>query len=158
MNMRVLKKSRRRPKPGDIFIFQMPDKLYRYGRVIRVDATIGGFPGCTLLYIYSVTSETKMPVPVLKRDELLLPPKGTNRQPWLKGYFETLEYRQLELDELLPAHCFWDPVYERYVDADGQQLDRRCEPCGFDALSSYRTIDDDVSKALGIPLAPDRAV
>lgn len=155
VNMRVLTKSRKRPKPGDIFVFQMPDGLFRYGRVIRTDAVIGGFPNCTLIYIYSATSATKLPVPRLTREQLLIPPIGTNRQPWLRGYFEMIGHAQLRPEDVLEVHCFLDPVWKRYVDADGRVLPEKHEPCGFDGLHSYRTIDDDVSRALGIALAPD---
>ena len=155
VNMRVLTKSRKRPKPGDIFVFQMPDGLFRYGRVIRTDAVIGGFPNCTLIYIYSATSATKLPVPKLTKEQLLVPPIGTNRQPWLRGYFETIECRPFDHDDVLKTHCFESPTFKKYFDDQGRTLDDRCEPCGTYALDSYRTIDDAVSRALGIALAPD---
>ena len=35
MNLRVLKKSRHIPQAGDIFVMQLPDTHYLFGRVIN---------------------------------------------------------------------------------------------------------------------------
>jgi len=153
--MRVLEKSRKKVRPGDIFAFQMPDGLFRFGRVIRTDATVGGFPNCVLIYVYRPAQMTKLPIPPLRKSELLVAPLATNRQPWLKGYFQTMERGELNQHDILECHCFWDPARLRYVNDDGRVLAERIEPCGFDGLGSYRTIDDEISKALGIALAPD---
>lgn len=155
MNMKVLNPSRQKPKAGDIFVLQMPDGLYRYGRVITTDVNIGGFTGCTLVYIYRVTRPTKVPIPELRLDDLLIPPKCTNRLPWARGYFETIEHRPLDPTDVPPVLCFWSPVHDRYMDADGKYLPRRTEPCGLYALGSFRTIDADISRAIGITPAPD---
>ena len=155
MNMQVLEKSRRRPLPGDIFVYKMPDDRFRFGRVVRMDAVIGAFQGCTMVYLYRPSSPSPLPVPVLRPTELIVPPEITNLQPWLRGYFQTVEHRQLTQEDMLPVDCFYSPTFRRYYDADDNILPERSEPCGIHALSSYRTIDDAISEALGIPLAPD---
>jgi hypothetical protein len=154
MNMRVLKKSRKAPKPGDIFVFQARDGEYGFGRVISTTADAGFFADCNLIYIYRCFSDTRDVVPSLKKDGQLLPPLMTNRLPWSRGYFETVANVPLTKDEALPQHCFKD-IRGRYFDEHRRLLRRRSEPCGDAGLHSFRTIDDAVSKALGIPLAPD---
>lgn len=146
--MRVLNKSRKKLQPGDIFVFQMPDDFYRYGRVIRTDAIGGGFPDCNLIYLYAVATSTKLPVPALSTGSLLIPPELTNTLPWVRGYFENIEHRPLLKNDTLLVHCFWDDPFERYVDEYRNVLDRRHEPCGFYGLASYAGIDQAVSKAL----------
>lgn len=79
----------------------------------------------------------------------------TNRQPWLKGYFETLLRRPLKPEEVWPEMCFWNEDQSKYYDADDEELPGPGYPIGEHAMDSYRTIDDTVSMALGIPLAPD---
>lgn len=37
-NLRILKPSRRAPKPGDVFVIQLPDESYLFGRVITPEA------------------------------------------------------------------------------------------------------------------------
>lgn len=155
MNLAVLKISRKVPKAGDVFVLQPLGRDFYFGCVIRTDATIGGFKNVILLYIYDITSPTKNPVPQLSPLRLLIPPKGTNRRPWTMGYFETIAHKVLLPQDVLSQHCFYDPLRKGYVDADGRERTTRFEPCGFDALDSFRTIDDAISRALGIPLAPD---
>lgn len=155
LNMRLLRPSRPNLKPGDVFAFLMPDGLYRFGRVIRTDATIGRLPNSILIYVYRCTSSAQAPLPMLSPSDLLIPPCGTNRQAWLKGYFENVAHVPLVSQDVLPVHCFWDMVYQCHRDDDGNRLPKKSEPCGDYGLHSYRTIDDAISQALGIPLAPD---
>ena len=159
-NLRILKESRKPVHPGDIFVLQVFDDEYLFGRVVRTDATIVSMRDVILIYIYNVRSRSKTPIPALPPDKLLIPPKFINRLPWSRGYFETVAHVPLQKDDLLPVHCFLMPRPSertpiKYLDEYDRELDRRYEPCGFQALGSFRTVDDDISKALGIPVAPD---
>lgn len=154
-NMRVLRRTKPKLRPGDVFAYLMPDNLFRFGRVIRTDAIIGGFPNCILLYFYRAVSERKEEIPRLESNDLLIAPRGTNKLPWTRGYFETIAFQPLGSNDVLGSHCFWDPAFKCYRDADNNVLPNKIEPCGFYGLDSYRTIDDALSKALGFPLAPD---
>jgi len=75
--------------------------IYRFGRVVRTDAKLLPIRDCILIYIYSVGASSKLPVPLLSKDALLVPPILTSRAPWLMGYFETLE------NEPLAAEMCW---------------------------------------------------
>ena len=154
MNLAVLKRTRRSPQAGDVFVMQPPDGQYLFGRVVETDANPLGVGGAVLVYIYRGRSASKTEIPDLLRGQLLTPPLMTNRQPWTKGYFEHLETRPMTAMDRLPAHCFKD-TYGRYFDEAGNQLTSAVEPVGEWGLHSYRTIDDEISKALNIPLAPD---
>jgi hypothetical protein len=154
MNLAVLKKTRRAPKVGDIFVMQPPDGQFLYGRVISVTAAIGPIMNCILIYVYRQRSAEKDVVPVLLRGQLLVPSMMTNRLAWARGYFEPVEHRPLTHMDQLPQHCFHDPD-RGYFDEYSNQLPGPVEPVGTWGLHSFRTIDDEISKALGIPLAPD---
>jgi len=155
-NLRVLKKSRKKPKPGDVFVVQLRDDEYIFGRVIAIDADVGFKTfGNVLLYFYRAFSGSKGDVPEIDCHELLIPPVITNRLGWVRGYFETVCHRALAPEDVLEKHCFYDMVFKKYVDEYGQELPQRMEPCGQDVLHSFRTIDDELSKALGIPTVPD---
>ncbi len=156
-NLAVLAKAKRpRPRPGDIFALRLMDLPYMFGRVVSRSARIGPMTDVIMCYVYNAQAATQTPPrSELRPDRLLLPPILTNDLPWTKGYFNVVETDELRPDELLPVHCFFDRLRNRFVDEQGTQLDSRREPCGRFALQSYRTIDDDLSDALGIPRAPE---
>jgi len=151
--MKPLKKSRKRLKPGDVFVVQMKANEYRFGRVVSVTATCGSMKNCILLYFYRVSSSSKDRIPELDCHDLLFPPVFTNRLGWSRGYFETVENRELKVSDVLEKHCF-EHFTGRYFDEKGNEV-HRSDPCGEYGLHSYRTIDDAISEALGIPMVPD---
>jgi hypothetical protein len=158
-NLQVLKRTRRMPAQGDVFAMQLPSDDYLFGRVIGADLTDSHrapMPGSNLIYVYRERSGSKLPDPsTLSPDQLLLPPVFTNRMPWTKGYFETLESHALMPRDLLPQHCFWDAARSQYVDEQSRVLSRESQPCGDWALFSYRWLDDQISDAVGIARVPD---
>lgn len=161
MNLAVLKKTRRALEVGDIFAMRPPDGQFLFGRVIDVDANLLGFGGrggvegaFALIYIYAVRAAAKMPVPELVREQMLIPPMITNRKPWTRGYFEHLENRPIGPIDRLPQHCFVNS-FGKNVDEMGRPVSVPVNPIGRFGIESFRTIDDAISKALGIPLAPD---
>lgn len=157
-NLRVLKRSNKKPLAGDIFVMQLPDETYLFGRVIvaGLEPPDAPKPLSYLVYVYAHRSKAEQPSrEALRCDRLLLPPVFINRMPWTKGYFKTVEHEALTHDVLLPQHCFWDAARARYVDERGNPLPHESQPCGDWGLSSYRWLDDHVSDALGIPRVPD---
>ena len=123
------------------------------------DASIGGFQDVILVYLYKATSSSKTQIPQLSPRDLLIRPVGTNRLPWTRGYFETVAHEELREDVVLPSHYFRDSLRGGFFDERGTRLEKEVAPVGVPVgeygLDSYRTIDDEVSKALGVPLAPD---
>lgn len=154
-NMKVLKKSRKAPEVGDVFVLQILPGVYHWGKLISKSANIGGFTNCNLIYIYDVKTTDTKKIPDLDKNNLLVPPIATNDLPWKKGYFQTISNTSLEEDDTFSTHCFEDLAFKRFMDENGNRLESRVEPCGIYALSSYASIDDHLSKALDIPLAPE---
>ena len=154
LNSRKLKASRREPEAGDIFCMLMPDDLYVFGRVIMLDPPGSPVVGSILVYLYSWRSEGQAPdMRELTRDRLLLPPIFAHRIGWTEGYWLTVAHHEVTSTDRLPRHCFrrFDGAF---FDEMGVRLKDRIEPCGSLGLANYRRVDDLVSKALGIPLAP----
>jgi hypothetical protein len=149
-NLRVLKPSRKRIKEGDIFAFSVDGKRYFFGRVIRTDVKVGLLPKGILIYLYKASSMDRRQIPVLRKEELLVPPLATNTLPWRRGYFEAVSSEPLTSADVLPRHCFRS-VSGRYFDECGNPLESPVEPVGEFSLQSFRTIDDQVSDALEIP-------
>ncbi len=156
-NLRVLKASRKKPVPGDVFTLSPLDGLFIFGRVIRADLPRerAPMPGAYLIYVYRHRSDDMQPDRAeLRPDALLLPPLFINRMPWTKGYFQNVANWPLTDDALVAQHCFLSAGRGRYFDEDFNELPGPVEPCGDWGLHSYRTLDDEVSDALGIPGAP----
>jgi hypothetical protein len=154
LNLEVLQKSRKKLAPGDIFVLKPKGFAFYFGKVIFIDANCGFGLGALLIYIYNATSKTKSDVPRLSKDNLLFPPIFINRLPWSRGYFETVEHCDLNTDDYFAVHSFRKPHDKNLYDERGNMLGKEHPPVGFYGLASYRTIDDRMSKRLGIPLAP----
>lgn len=109
--------------------------------------------GAILIYIYKASSDDKSKVPSLEKENLLLPPMLISRSPWSGGYFETIENRPLEEDDVLPVHCF-ESISEppTYHDDYAQELPGKVEPCGRLSLWFDLGISICVCEALGIPV------
>lgn len=159
INMQPLRRSRKRLRAGDLFTFQMPDARYYYGRVVSTDACLGQVAdGLVLVYVFKDGQVTKgADREVAQVRNLLLPPIMTNRLGWSDGYFETVDHWPLGDGEVLPRHVFKARDREQYWDAEGRQAVPPFDvPIGRWSVASYRSIDDQVSAALGIPLAPEQ--
>lgn len=163
-NLVVLKHTRKRPVRGDLFVCNVKGEKWLAGRVIRDDAKGGGWePEWFLIYIYDMDVSDPQNIETPIKPKLLIPPEVTNKTPWTSGVFQTLRSTELLPEEILPQHCFLSPKYDRtlghevpnYVDEDGNQLDKKYEPCGISGLGSYRWTDDRISEALGIEPAPE---
>ncbi|MFK4084041.1 immunity 26/phosphotriesterase HocA family protein [Kribbella sp. NPDC020789] len=154
--MQVLKASRSKLRRGDVFALQPRGRRYLFGRIVDTETIIGPMTDCLLIYVYRVQSEVKeLPAAAeLMPVNLLLPPMMTNRLPWSRGYFETIGHQEIDPGMTLDVHCFRGPD-GRFYDEKSHELPGPVEPVGVHALKSHRTIDDAVSKALGIPRAPD---
>ena len=63
MNLAVLKRTRRAPEVGDIFVMQPPDGQFLFGRVIDTNADPLGVGGAVLIYVYRVRAAAMTPVP-----------------------------------------------------------------------------------------------
>ena len=162
-NLRVLQKSRAVPQRGDLFVMQLPDSQYLFGRVILADVPLdrAPMPGVNLIYIYDRPSvTTDLESADLRPGRLLIPPVWINRLPWTKGYFKTVGRRDIGKFDVLQQHCFFRTSLSPtkpgdFVDETGKRLGRKSDPCGEWALFSYRWIDDHVSDAMGIARVPE---
>ncbi len=162
VNFQRQRPSRARVMSGDIFTMRIPDGRFLFGRVVKTGAKCFG-PNCILVYVFRYLSAEPVPPRRLQVEDLLIPPVTINRLGWSRGYLMTVERRPFEEGERWPVHYFeladergrWGR--RRYVDEDGESVGRppRGRLVGVAGLGNYRTLDDDVSRALGIPLVPE---
>lgn len=155
-NLQVLTDPPQDPRPGDIFALAPPGEMFLVGRVVATDAqwTRAERRGsAVLIYIYAEWfTRRELPDPaLLGPDQLLVPPILTNLIPWRSGVFERVGNRPAGPGDLLDPHCFRSPSTGAYFDGFGRELPGPVGPVGILALHSVRTIDDEISDALGIP-------
>ncbi|KLU36760.1 hypothetical protein AB595_12630 [Massilia sp. WF1] len=130
--------------PGDIFAWQHARRpgRFHFGRVVSTEANLTGIPEvhCILIYLYRAWSLDKHAIPDLRHDLLLLPPIGTNRLGWTRGYFETVARQPLTKADVLPQHCFTDGA--SFLDEHGRYLPGPVEPVGRYGLAGIGLIDE----------------
>lgn len=152
-NLKRLRGSRPHPKVGDVFRMELLDGRSIFGRVVIAEGhDRGPMPGAILVYIYRPQARP-LEVPADPGD-LLIPPIWTNRKGWTDGYWEMVDWRPVEPEELQGQHRFYRADVG-LVDEFARPLpvpDDR--PASVWGLASYRLIDDLVADALEIPRAP----
>lgn len=135
----AMKKTRKKPRDGDVFALQPAPGMYYFGKVIqaRTESIYSMLDGWTLIYIYKYRSASKDMPPGLEDEELLFAPVVVNHQPWLKGYFETVGNVAVSEKEKNLDYVFWDVAREIYVDINGQPVDRKPKYAATFGLGSY---------------------
>lgn len=151
-------RSRRPPKSGDGFTIEVAGVGYLLGKVVSTEAiwSIGGISSGTanLIYLYKGTYPTVDAATAGQPNELLSAPLLTNNLPWSRGYFQPLpKGSTVQYPPAAVRHCFRFIPTNSYYDERGQLLDAPFDPVGEFGLHSYRTIDDLISDAIGIPRA-----
>lgn len=149
MNMIVLKRSRKKPRVGDIFVLKIVGFPFHFGRVIRTDAKAGDFDNMNLIYIYNAGSSNFTLLPSLSKNDLLIPPLMTNDRPWTMGYFQTINHQELTTRDVLKLHVFRDSR-GWFFDDKNNRLKGNYRHYGGWGLTGYYGIDHYVSKALGL--------
>lgn len=160
-NLLVQVPSRKPLKAGDIFSLLLAERGHVVGRVISTEArwTLADGAGtANLLYIYRglIRNFERLDTATLTVERLLIPPVMTNRLGWSRGYFRNVASVPLAPHDVLPKHCFMSShLQPRFFDEFGRELAGPVEPVGHQGLHSYRSIEDAVCNALGVPLAAD---
>jgi hypothetical protein len=153
-NLGVLRPSRAKLRPGDLFALSPREGLFLFGRVISTDAAAGPIRGLNLIYIYDFEGLSDAPPgrDALTPDHLLVPPIMIDRLPWSRGYFANVAHEAPSTVRTLRQHCSRDSR-GRYWDEHGVELGHASEPVGERGVHSFRTASSTVSDALGIPRA-----
>lgn len=146
----VLKKTRKKPKEGDIFVLNPKRDLYCYGKIIEVgvkskDSFVNGM---YLIYLYDYFSKTKELKVELDVDNLLIPPMVVNTQLWLKGYAETLSNIEVSEKERNLEFGFWDIGREIYVNINGDKIDNIPKLISLFGLGSYGIVGKEIQKVI----------
>ncbi|WP_137223009.1 Imm26 family immunity protein [Shewanella sp. MEBiC00475] len=146
---------KKRLKVGDVFRLEYPDNKFIFGRVMTLDSEVGGFPDCIKIHIYNIISEQSELPKDLIQSSLLVAPVFVNKLGFSRGYMPVIGNIPVESSQNIDGACYLS-VFPKccHVDEAGNQVEEN-ELEGVWGLGNYRTMDDSISKALGIPEAPD---
>lgn len=150
MTLIQMKKSRKKPCAGDVFVLQTSQNIFYYGKVIlaNIESPDRFVKGVSLIFIYDLeTNVKKLPLD-LSAQRLLIAPIVVNNQPWQRGYFETLGNVGISDWDLCVDYGFWDVVKEEYVDIQKNKMSRIPKYHSIFGLGSYGIVDKEVQKAL----------
>lgn len=145
-----MKKSRKKPCDGDIFVLQPFPRRFYYGKVIQTDlqSTDSFIRGMLLIYIYNYNTTEKKIVDHLEEKDLLIAPMVVNKQPWMKGFFETIGNVEVTETEKNVDFGFWDVLRDCYVDTAGRRLEAPPRYCSTYGLGSYGAVAKEVLHAI----------
>lgn len=150
----AMKKSRKFPCEGDVFCLQPLYGVFYFGKVIKCNLKnpTPFINGNLLIYIYDVCADDKLKVFDLENRELLIAPIIVNKQPWQKGYFETLYNDSVCEREKNLDYGFLNIVKKEkeYLDIDGNVIHHTPQYCGIYGLGSYGVVGKEVQKAIGM--------
>ncbi|MEK3885840.1 immunity 26/phosphotriesterase HocA family protein [Paenibacillus sp. PL2-23] len=122
----AMKKSRKQPVEGDVFVIQPKKNHYYFGKVIRtnIQGKNLNFQGMNLIYVYNCFSQEKKIPANLEACEMLFPPTVVNFQGWLKGYFETVGNQPVTIKELNVDYGFFDDfeTQDKFYNLEGERI------------------------------------
>lgn len=152
-----MKKTRKKPKTGDVFIVQPIEGVYYYGKVIEEshDCSFQIGSGWPLIYLYEEHSnELIMPETL---SNILVAPLITNYRPWSMGYLYTIgnipvTKKEMELDCGFEDCLLTDFNYSNcfYRNVKGEKINHKPKYTTIFGLSSFSGINYELCKALGI--------
>jgi hypothetical protein len=148
----AMKKSRKRPIEGDVFVIQPKENNYCFGKVIKTDIQSKNmnFQGMNLIYMYSCLSQTKAIPDKLDEYEFLFAPTVVNFQGWLKGYFETVGNQYVTDRESSTDYGFFDDydTQDKFYNLEGELIQHKPEYTDFRGLASYGYVGKQTHRVL----------
>jgi len=151
-NLRIQRPYRKPLHPGDVFSLQYGDSRFLFGRIVAVDVAFGGFEsGCIGVHIYRAESRSANLPEGLIESDLLIAPHYVNRLGFSRGYMPVIGSIPLCAADKRMDVCYRDAVRNRLVDDSGSPVDQPRRFIGFFGMGNFETLDEEISRALGIP-------
>ncbi len=150
MDLIAMKKSRKAPREGDIFVVQPITDIFYYGKVIQtnISSKDSCVNGMFLIYIYDKLSTSKSIPTDLDCSNLLIAPTIVNRLGWSRGYFETICNFPVTEKERNVSFGFWSFQKKCFVNAEGAALKSYPEYYTDYGLGNYAVVGEKIQAAL----------
>ncbi|GKS09266.1 hypothetical protein YDYSY3_02660 [Paenibacillus chitinolyticus] len=126
------------------------ENLFYFGKVVNanVESKNPFFNGGYLIYLYNYPAKTKEIPNQLDPNKLLIPPLVTNKQGWLKGYFETVGSRDVTSEEKNLDYGFWHSTSEKFYSLSWEKLKEKPSQFIRNGLISYGGIGRGIHRLL----------
>jgi hypothetical protein len=147
--LKVLQKSNKKPKEGQIFVLEPKENLFCFGRVIKtnVESRDSFVNGMYLIFIYDYFSDTEeMPEDLLRKDILIV--EVINAQLWRKGFAKNIAEIPVTKEEINADYGFWDILREYYVNLKGDYIEVIPKYKGTYGLGSYGSIGRQLNRII----------
>ncbi|MUT68351.1 immunity 26/phosphotriesterase HocA family protein [Paenibacillus sp. NEAU-GSW1] len=148
----AMKKSRKKPLEGDVFVIQPMENHYYFGKVIKtnIQGKNLNFQGMNLIFIYNILSHNKEIPRNIDEYELLFAPTVVNFQGWLKGYFETVGNQPISIKESNIDFGFFDDyeTHDKLYNLEGERISHKPKYLDFVGLASYGYVGRQVHRVL----------
>jgi hypothetical protein len=149
-NMILMEPYKKKLNVGDIFVIKYSNS-YFFGRV--GDIYNPGKHQLYVVYVYNNSSSSINIIPELDKNFLLVKPCIINRLGFSRGYLKVVDNLPIDDKNGFPILSYTDGRY--YYNSLNYKIRK---PQGFIvklSFGNYRTLDDEISNKIGIPLAPD---
>lgn len=163
-----IKKQRKEPKPGDVFITSPEKSVYFFGKVLEENAKFGMTEGDDKAWVvcifdnYVISDSQPKDFPKISGCPLF-PPQIVSKSFWTMGYFNTIGHQPVTQSEQQINYGFYEPLsisyimkhglihgkcfYEdRYVDAHANKLKNKPEYISYFGLSNHSGIAQKIHK------------
>ena len=139
---------RKRLRVGDVFKLMYPESRCFLGQIISLEAEAGGFKDCILISIFAQEAEFPYDIQSLSSYEFLLAPLYMNKLGFSRGYMPVIDNKPII--EVSTKYCYFQFSRKRYLDSNGEKIDKPQGLIGDWGLSNYLVMDDLISEKLGL--------
>ncbi|MCM1529706.1 MAG: Imm26 family immunity protein [Alistipes sp.] len=145
--LRVIKRTRKYPQKGDVFVFSPRDEVYFYGIVANSDVTNHNGDGMYVVMLFKNKTKSLDNISFVPDfHNLITNPLIVTRLYWTKGYF----YNVMHIDELKVNitygfyHTGWDEITDEY----DNKLENEPQYIGISGVSTDVGVAYDINTEL----------
>jgi hypothetical protein len=151
--LRIIKKSKKGPIDGDIFLLCPRESIFFYGKVMKADIDHLGkdifFHGKNLVFIFKYKTK-ELSIDNFRSDysNLLIPPEIVDNSCWYSGLFYTIGNEKVTDAERCLEYGFYNILSGKYYKENGVELEHRPIILGTYGVSTITGIASNVEKEI----------
>lgn len=151
--LRVIKKLKKEPMDGDVFVLSPRDNVYFYGKVLKANIQHISkdvfIHGKNLVFIFKTKSrEIDMVNYRSDYSNLLIDPAIVDSSYWSKGYFYTIGNEEVKDFEKNLDYGFYKLVQDKFYKENGVEMERQPLLFGTYGIATISGIASRVEKEL----------
>lgn len=150
--LKVIKKEKRYPDIGDVFLIKPTDDLLLYGLVINNHVNNINGEDLLVVLIFKAGIDSRLICDKTLEGNVLLPPQTVGVEYWTRGYFHTVD--AVDISDWYIDYGFFDvgSIYVRgyglFVNEYGERIDREPKLLGTYGVSTIIGIASKITREL----------